>query len=363
MTTSRAKIGLVLTGGGARAAYQVGVVEALSRLPVEIAAVSAVGAGALNGALVAASETAAEAVERMRVAWRETCLSQQSAIGLGPIPVLRLGVYLTMLFAGGVKPQIEEQLRGATQTARGFRNSGRLSSSFGGGDMADLMMMAAEELVRVTTDAELDAFLSARFRQAAAQPRVPFFVSLYAAEAGPLAKLRMGLEMAGLMQSAAPRYVAVSDPDLAEEDRINAVLASATLPFLCEPGAFRQTAFIDGSFGGMRRSPGAVPLQPLRRSDAVSLDAIVVVHTESGVAWDASDFRGTPIIEIRPSRLAEAEDVGYFWAELPALERWMAVGETDAAEVLGRWLATTDAWSHGAASHAALREAAQELDE
>lgn len=361
MTKSKAKIGLVLTGGGARAAYQVGVVEALSRLPVEIVAVSAVGAGALNGVLVAASETAADAAERMRVTWRETCLSQQSAIGLGPIPVMRLGVYLSMLFASGVAPQIEEQLRGATQTARGFRQNGRLSS--GGGDVVDLMMMAAEELVRVTTDAELDTFLSARFRQAAAQPRVPFFVSLYEAEAGPLAKLRMGLEMAGLMQAGAPRYVEVSDPDLAEEDRINAVLASATLPFLCEPGAFRQAAFIDGSFGGMRRSPGAVPLQPLRRNDVVSLDAIVVVHTESGVTWDASDFRGTPIIEIRPSRLAEAEDVGYFWGDQSALERWMAVGETDTTEVLGRWLATTEAWSHGSASHAALREAAQELDE
>lgn len=47
------KIGLVLSGGGAKGAYQVGVVRALAEMNIKIGAISGASIGALNGAIIA----------------------------------------------------------------------------------------------------------------------------------------------------------------------------------------------------------------------------------------------------------------------------------------------------------------------
>ena len=67
------KIGLVLPGGGARAAYQVGVLKAISELipdsnPFSI--ISGTSAGAINASLLASrSESFKEAVELLSGVW------------------------------------------------------------------------------------------------------------------------------------------------------------------------------------------------------------------------------------------------------------------------------------------------------
>ena len=47
------KYGLVLAGGGARGAYQIGVMRAIRELGIEISAVCGTSIGAINGALFA----------------------------------------------------------------------------------------------------------------------------------------------------------------------------------------------------------------------------------------------------------------------------------------------------------------------
>ncbi|VCY81429.1 hypothetical protein BANRA_00048 [Escherichia coli] len=55
------KTGLVLSGGGAVGAYQVGVVKALAECGTQISMVSGASIGALNGAIIAASPDLSEA--------------------------------------------------------------------------------------------------------------------------------------------------------------------------------------------------------------------------------------------------------------------------------------------------------------
>ena len=59
------KCGLVLSGGGAKGAYQVGVVKALAEAGVRVDAVAGASIGALNGAIVAAAPSLADAAERL----------------------------------------------------------------------------------------------------------------------------------------------------------------------------------------------------------------------------------------------------------------------------------------------------------
>lgn len=70
------KIGLVLSGGVAKGAYEVGVIQALAERHIEPAAIVGISAGALNGALtcsmITADQFTAKAVaERMRRVWIE----------------------------------------------------------------------------------------------------------------------------------------------------------------------------------------------------------------------------------------------------------------------------------------------------
>jgi NTE family protein len=355
------RFGLVLTGGGARAAYQVGVVRALSQLPVEISAISGVGSGALNGAILAASPTAGEAVDRLAALWARTVLSPGSALALGPVPVLRLGVYLTMLFGGGVTPQIAQTLQGAASTAHGMHARGRSARDVTSGDVVVDVLKMLIDTMNVSTDATLDGYLGHEFAAAAAHPARPFFVSVYESGDGLLETFKLGLRSMGLMQTSVPVYREVSERGLSAEERLQYVLASATLPFLCESEIVRGERYIDGSFGGMKRSPGAVPLEPLRRR--TDLDAILVVHTETGVSWDATDFPDVPIVEVRPSVDEREAGVGYFWADATSLRTWMALGERDAGSKLRAVFAELAGWSAAEESKRLLRLASESLDE
>lgn len=72
MTSDGGELGVVLTGGGARAAYQVGALRAIARAypPFRIPIMTAVSAGAINAALlVSRDETLAEALENLRNLW------------------------------------------------------------------------------------------------------------------------------------------------------------------------------------------------------------------------------------------------------------------------------------------------------
>ena len=69
--SSGLKVGLVLSGGGAKGAYQVGVVKALVEMGVQVDAIAGASIGALNGAVLAASPSFEEGARRLAEVWRE----------------------------------------------------------------------------------------------------------------------------------------------------------------------------------------------------------------------------------------------------------------------------------------------------
>lgn len=71
-TAPRARVGLVLAGGGAKGAYQVGVLEYLAEAGVRLAAVAGASIGALNASVVAAAPDLAAAAARLAAVWDET---------------------------------------------------------------------------------------------------------------------------------------------------------------------------------------------------------------------------------------------------------------------------------------------------
>ena len=92
-------LGLVLSGGGAKGAYQAGVLRALTEEGVAATHVAGASIGALNGALVAAAPTQQAAVEHLQQLW--SALAQQSALQrlAQSVPA-----YVTLLASFGMTP-------------------------------------------------------------------------------------------------------------------------------------------------------------------------------------------------------------------------------------------------------------------
>lgn len=65
------KLGLVLSGGGAKGAYQAGVVRYLAERNIQPDAVSGASIGSLNGAVVASAGNVQKAAETLERVWHE----------------------------------------------------------------------------------------------------------------------------------------------------------------------------------------------------------------------------------------------------------------------------------------------------
>lgn len=357
MTDRPLRLGLVLTGGGARAAYHVGALRALARAPVRCAAVAGVGAGALNGLVVAGSPDLDAAGDELERLWRQVVLSPNSALQIGSVPVARLGLYLTLLYAGGADPAIHEFLRAGVRAVGRARQARTLAS----GGKLDLLMRVVEVIARqlnVSTDAYLDELLSRRLLEATSAVDRPFFVSTLRTGDGLINQLKLVLQGGGVIDPGAPTYLPVHE--MAPRDRIAAVLASAALPFACEPREVGATTFIDGSYGGLMSSAGAVPVAPLL--GLRDLDVVLVVHTDLASAFDSSAFGGVPILEVKPSVPSSSAEVGYFWSDAAGLRRWMDQGERDTEKTLGELLDILRLESIARGAHAAARRSGDALD-
>jgi NTE family protein len=68
--TQKTSVGLVLAGGGAKGAYELGVLEYLANRQIVPAAIAGASIGALNGAVVASGSTFVEGVEALSAVWK-----------------------------------------------------------------------------------------------------------------------------------------------------------------------------------------------------------------------------------------------------------------------------------------------------
>jgi NTE family protein len=97
------ELGLVLTGGGARGAYQVGVLKWIARhYPnIDMPILTGVSAGAVNIAkLAAAPGTFAQAVSELETLWRSLTVDQVFRVGPGSLARSAVGWALRLLSGG-----------------------------------------------------------------------------------------------------------------------------------------------------------------------------------------------------------------------------------------------------------------------
>jgi NTE family protein len=316
-----AGVGLVLCGGGARGAYQAGVIACLADQGVRIRAICGASVGALNGAVLACGEDLADGAARVLSVWDEVA----AACGPAEVPA-------------GLPAEIslpdEPEISVLAQLGQVIS---RLSSPVLQPGYLDQMIGRHVDIERLLNGPPLWVSVSH-----AADLGLPVWGWLFDVIRAPFA--RDG------------RWQSVNELDRSEIHQ--AILASAALPMV----------FPTREIGGRRHRDGGLfdnlPIGPLL---ADSDCRCVVVHLGQASLWNARDYPNSQILEIRPTApLAGAGPVG--WANgmvdfSPGrIEKLIGQGYGDAKRVLEPLKATLIAVRGMRMSADIARAALDELD-
>lgn len=231
------RVGLVLAGGGARGAYQVGVIQYLAESGLSVAAVAGTSIGALNGAVVAAHDSPTAAIVHLRTLWTEVARVAGPGV-TGP----------------GTASDVIDLAGGPV-----------LHPDFVAGIVCRHIDM---------TDPQLDFWVTAF-------PGTP--------NDNWLADVARSVTGRGCSD-----WIKVNE--LPVPERREAVLASAALPYIAPGRWVGGTFYRDGGLGGLYANTPAGPLVA-----AEPLDLILVTQLSRGVLWDAGRYPDATILEIRPS--------------------------------------------------------------
>lgn len=312
-------IGLVLSGGGAKGAYQVGVVQCLADRGIRLTGISGASVGALNGALVACAPNLTDAAARLNAIWRELADAPPAELRLGDVlPPLVLGHYLGLLLAAG-EPSILVALHQITS---------RFSAALANAAQARALDSLSDAPVPQRLGDLLDRHLSVD----ALDSGLPFYVSVFQSGGGWWDLIRAVAGISGLADTPLSEFLHVQA--LSPMDRRRAILASAALPLLFEVQRIGDRTYADGGLGGLRNLQGNTPIAPLL--DETGAGVVIVSHLVDGSSFDRHRFPLATIVEIRPStpirrRGGLRDTLGFTRGQI---EGWIEQGYVDTERVL-----------------------------
>lgn len=321
------KTGLVLSGGGAKGAYHVGVLKALNELDIKVDAIAGASIGALNGAILASADSLQEGYQHLNAVWQQ--LTHESPLGFGKLPS---PAYLSLLVGFGerLNPAILGAVYAASRGSKYLLNSGRIPDSVK--NVLDGLgkKLSPEGLL---DDQPLHKLIDQYLDWQKLQTGIPLYVSVY--------ETNGGLEDIAL---AAAAWLDVIDTkpseffclqQLPEAERKNALMASAALPLLYESRNIGGKSYTDGGQGGWSTLQGNTPITPLVQQGC---NLVIVTHLSDGSLWNRHDFPDTTVIEIRPQRsIARDHNITDVLAfDHKSIPSWIEQGYEDTMACLGR---------------------------
>ncbi|MFK0733792.1 MAG: patatin-like phospholipase family protein [Gloeotrichia echinulata HAB0833] len=252
MKNTKIKIGLVLAGGGAKGAYQSGVVKYLAEIDFAPLMIAGTSIGALNGAILASHLPFTQAADRLWQLWRE--LGEANIINwqLVKYPLQSLGQYLHF-----------------SQEDASFCDPNPLDKF--------LRYAINPQQLRAGIELWVAAFPSAH----------NFLPSQY--KAGQIVPTIGNAITSNLGQSAEYIHVQSAKTD---EEIYQTLLASAAIPLAFKSRKVDGTHYVDGWLGDN------VPLKALANRGCTHA---IVIHLGNGELWNRHEFPNQTIIEIRPT--------------------------------------------------------------
>lgn len=274
-------IGLILAGGGAKGAYQVGALNYLSEIEFEPKIIAGTSMGALNGAVLASNSSFVSGVNALNILWKE--LAEAEIIKLNTAEIVsRLSF--------GSQKTIYKWLTGCLQ-GMGFFPDNR--SIF---DPEPI-----EYFIKKTVNLEV-------LRQGL-ELWITVFPSLN------IPGVNYDLLMAGIDIIRAKTGTKVHwlrDRDLDDNESLyNLLLASAAIPLLFPQREVNGQFYVDAGL------VGRVPFEALA---ARGCTHAIVIHLDNGKIWNRHDFPEQTIIEIRPEKIINHSDIPIWGSITTALD-------------------------------------------
>ncbi|MFE1441751.1 patatin-like phospholipase family protein [Streptomyces sp. NPDC058739] len=253
------RIGLVLAGGGAKGAYELGVLDYMAERGAKVSAIAGTSIGALNGAVLASAESFFHGVERLAAFW------ERFTTRMGVLPSDSLGLPLDE--AGVAVEGTPRQLRRLLPRLLALKERTAL----------------LEELIDEAVDPE-------RIRAG-----LPVWVTAY-----PLMDHQsVPVELRHLVEivrwAGGSRASIIRLNDLATHQVREAVLASAALPFIFPTRVIDGCAYLDGGLGRGDRTPVRA------FASAEHCDILVVLHLHPDAPVAPGAATGLLRVDIRPS--------------------------------------------------------------
>lgn len=340
------RVGLVLSGGGAKGAYQVGVVKALSELGAQVDAVAGASIGALNGAILASSRSLDEGARRLDEVWR--LLAETSPLSV------EIPNYIGFLMSAGLHLNGLGYIDDLVRLAARPELSNRLP------DWLRKLVNAGEKLssTGVFSDGQLHRLMDEYLDQDALANGLPLYVSMFKSRGGLTDLLSCVTSELGFTDSPPSEFMHVQA--LPTNEQREALLASAAIPLLFAPKRINDTLYTDGGQGGWAKMQGNTPITPLLQA---GYKTIIVNHLSDGSLWSRQDFPEATILEIRPGtsidRSGGAKDLlGFDASKIPS---WTLQGYEDTMRCVGRVMSASKARNEWKVSEAALRDSEKRL--
>lgn len=297
---TRPKVGLVLSGGGAKGAYQAGVLRALAETGIEVDVVSGASIGALNGAMVASAASVDDAADRLKRVWTELAQS--------PLFDPNYPAYLRLLLGAG------QALACTTPPTRLVAAA------------ATWMLEAVNEHRDVPTSLFTDVPLKALLDKYLDAPSLangrPLWVSVFRSH-GILQDLgRDAVATLGLVDTPDSEFRLLQS--LPDNQQRECLLASAALPLIFKRRRLEDGHYSDGGQGGWRTVQGNTPITPLLGEDC---DVIIVSHLQNGSFWQRpTENDRTVIVELRPREPISKRATDLLGFDHDRISAWMRQG-------------------------------------
>lgn len=310
------KYGLVLSGGGAKGAYQVGIIKALAEMDIQIEAVAGASIGALNGAIIACADNTLDASKRLQSIWQT--LGDEKIFQFGSstsATIQRLAPQIILGLAAGLK--IHPTGRFISIILSQFINSS--PAIFEDSPLKKIMLKYLD----------MDKLnLSG----------LPFYVSVFENDHYLLSGL--SVLMAELFGHENKLSTFEHIQELPVDKQKEYILASAALPLIFEAkDGVNKQRLTDGGQGGWISSQGNTPIAPLIKNGCRK---IIVSHLSKGSLWDRHDF-DAEIYEIRPTIDFGFGSVLKFDQEY--IDSLIEAGYRDTTEQLGKVFTSLDSVS------------------
>lgn len=291
-TQSNNKVGLVLSGGGAKGAYHVGVVKALNEMNIGIDMISGASIGALNGAVLASAPNFTEGVARIEKLW-------DKLPHLKPIQFDSNALISKFKFKSISSNKINYLIYFTLLVSAGLR----LSNPVGWLSFLPISVKTSD-IENILKDDTLRMMLEEYLDIKHLQHSIPLYVSIFKQQHTGKAftdlfsaiKDVAKVELAGI-DNAPSEFRHIQSLLLDEQKEV--LLASASVPLFFKAfNSSQNERYTDGGQGGYLKSQGNTPITPLIEAGCRH---IIVTHLADGSLWHRHDFPDASIIEIRPS--------------------------------------------------------------